>query len=230
MGKFYGPSKKGESILAMCTDVNNHYLICGDTQGEIRIWNIEHYCCSIISPVLFESSKPLLVHSWQAHLSPIIFCEWTDYKGNGDFILTGSTDHTTRLWTMNGEQIGIFGQRQTWDIEVLITARIEMEEEQKREKSARKFEDNENGLNQSKLYRKSSLDTKSIISEKTNPILATELTEELDKRPFSSSTAQMSDVSKEKTVHLCYYISIDFYRMVNYLNRLQLYLKIHHYQ
>jgi len=146
MGKFYGPSKPGESILAMCTDATNHHLICGDTRGEIRIWNIEHYCCSVISPVHFESSTPLLVHSWQAHLSPIIFCEWTDYKDNGDFILTGSTDHTTRLWTMNGEQIGIFGQRQSWDLELLITARNEIEEEQKREKSARKIDNDDYGL------------------------------------------------------------------------------------
>jgi WD40 repeat protein len=145
MGMFYGPSKTGESILAMCTDVTNHHLICGDTHGEIRIWNIENYCCSLISPIQFDSSSPPIVHSWQAHLSPIIFCEWTDYKGNGDFILTGSTDHTTRLWKMNGEQIGIFGQRQSWEIELFITKKIEIQEEQ-REKSAKKIENDEDGL------------------------------------------------------------------------------------
>ncbi len=147
MGMFYGPSKTNESILAMCTDATNRHLICGDTHGEIRIWNIENYCCSTTSPIQFDSSAPPLVHSWQAHLSPIIFCEWTDYKGNGEFILTGSSDHTTRVWTINGEQIGIFGQRQPWDIELLITTRAEMEEEeqQQREKSAKKIDNDENG-------------------------------------------------------------------------------------
>jgi len=145
MGMFYGSSKIGESILGMCTDATNQHLICGDTHGEIRIWNIENYCCSLISPIQFDSSTPPLVHSWQAHLSGITFCEWTDYKGNGNFILTGSNDHTTRLWTINGEQIGIFGQNQQWDIELLITKRIEIEEEQKREKSAKKIDNDDNG-------------------------------------------------------------------------------------
>ena len=105
MGMFYAPAKEDESVLAMATDTSNHHLITADTSGAVRVWNIAHYCCSLLSPVAFESSPPLLVHSWQAHLSPIIFCEWTDYKGYGDFLLTGATDHTARLWTMNGEEI-----------------------------------------------------------------------------------------------------------------------------
>ena len=151
MGMFYGPSKAGESILAMTTDATNQHFICGDTRGEIRVYNIEKYCCSITSPVHFESSPPPFVHSWQAHLASIIYCEWIDYKGNGEFLLTGSTDHTTRLWTMNGEQIGIFGQRQAWDVELLITTRQEKEEEQEeedqvmREKSARKVKEDDRG-------------------------------------------------------------------------------------
>jgi WD40 repeat protein len=150
MGMFYGPSKAGESILAMCTDATNRHLICGDTHGEIRVWNIENYCCSTTSPVQFDSSSPPLAHSWQAHLSPIIFCEWMDYKGHGDFIITGSTDHTARLWTISGEEIGIFGQRQPWDIELLLSSRTTNNGERNREESTKKNENDENGLCKSK--------------------------------------------------------------------------------
>ena len=136
MGMFYAAAKPNESILGMCSDTNNRFLICGDTTGEIRIWNIENYCCSMISPVQFESAPPPLINSWQAHLAPITFCEWTDYKGTGDFILTGSTDHTARLWTINGEEIGVFGQRQQWDIDQMLTARSNYEGEIKRELTA----------------------------------------------------------------------------------------------
>lgn len=147
MGVFYGPSKTGESILAMSTDATNQHLICGDTCGEIRIYNIEKYCCSTTSPVHFESSSPPLVNSWQAHLASIIYCEWIDYKGNGQFLLTGSADHTTRLWTMDGEQIGIFGQRQSWDVELLITARMGRDEQEEiREKSAKKVNEDDRGM------------------------------------------------------------------------------------
>lgn len=146
MGMFYASSKVGESILTMCTDAANNYLICGDTRGEIRVWNIENYCCSTTLPIQFDLSPPPLIYSWQAHLSPIIFCEWTDHRGDGDFILTGSTDHTTRLWTMNGDQIGIFGQRQPWDIDTFLTSRQQNYEEQLKENSMRKINNEDSGL------------------------------------------------------------------------------------
>jgi hypothetical protein len=78
---------------------------------------------------------PLLVHSWQRHLLPIIFFECTDYKADGSFILTGSTDHTACLWTINGEEIGIFGLRQERDIELLLSSRGTNDDEQNRDKS-----------------------------------------------------------------------------------------------
>ncbi|CAF2653059.1 unnamed protein product [Rotaria sp. Silwood2] len=182
MGMFYGPSKPGESILAMCTDATNRYLICGDTHGEMRVWNIENYCCSTTSPVLFDSTSPPLIHFWQAHISPIIFCEWTDYKGSGDFILTGSTDHTAHLWTINGEEIGIFGQRQQWDIELLLSSRITNDDEQIGEKSENNNENDQN-------------DIKLTTTDKINYLQVPEIAinkDVGDKRPLSS-TSQNSD-------------------------------------
>ncbi|CAF3442031.1 unnamed protein product [Rotaria sp. Silwood1] len=185
MGMFHGSSKPGESILAMCTDATNNYLICGDTLGEIRIWNIENYCCSTTLPIQFDSTPPPLVYSWQAHLSPIIFCEWTDHKGQGDFILTGSTDHTTRLWTINGEQIGIFGQRHPWDIDLFLTSRIQTNREQTRVKTAKKTDYNDD-------------EEKSIIDEKTDHLLTNEVTfvnNEEQENQESLSIANLNDYS-----------------------------------
>ncbi len=42
-----------------------------------------------------------------------------------------------------------------------------------------------------------SIETKSIISEKPNQLSAIDITEEFEKRPFSSSTTQFSDVYLE---------------------------------
>ena len=145
MGMFYGPSKEGESILAMSSDANNQYLICGDTAGEIRVWNISNYCCATVSPVPYSTSAPHLEHSWQAHLSAIIFCQWTDYQGHGNFILTGSTDHTARLWTLTGEEIGVFGQRQPWDIELLLTSMKTASDDERRETNVNNDDSEEAG-------------------------------------------------------------------------------------
>ncbi len=47
----------------------------------------------------------------------------------------GSTDHTARLWTINGEETGIFGQRQERDIELLLSSRGTNDDEHNRDKS-----------------------------------------------------------------------------------------------
>ena len=122
MGSFYGPSKVNESILTMCTDSTNRYFVSADTTGQIRLWDIRDYCCSTVSPVRFDVSPPPLVHSWQAHRLPITFCQWTDYNGYGNFLFTASTDYTARLWTIHGEEIGIFGQKQPWNIGLLSSS------------------------------------------------------------------------------------------------------------
>ena len=140
MGMFYGSSKADESILAMSTDDINTLLICGDTHGEICVWNIENYCCSTSIPIPFDSSPPPILYSWQAHLAPIVFCEWLDNRGQKDFILTGSTDHTTRLWTIDGEQVGIFGQRQQWNMDSFLTSKIQIHNDQKDEKTVQQIE------------------------------------------------------------------------------------------
>lgn len=145
MGKFFAASKEGESILALCSDPKNQFLISADTHGGIRVWNLTNYCCSTTSPVPYESNAPQLISSWQGHLSPITFCECTDYKGRGIFILTGSTDHTARLWSINGEEIGIFGQRQWWDIERLLAPKGDNDDQTVVEDKPEEKENEHNG-------------------------------------------------------------------------------------
>jgi len=76
-----------------------------------------------------------------------------------------------------------------------------------------------------------SIETKSIISEKLNQLSAIDITEELEKRPFSSSTAQFSDVDLEinSISFIVYRFIYSFYRIVKYLNQLQLYSIIDQY-
>jgi WD40 repeat protein len=145
MGVFYAPSQTGECVLAMCSDNSNRRLITADTAGQVRVWTIDKYCVSTVSPVPFESSTPPIVHSWQAHLSAIVFCEWTDCKGQGDFVLTGATDHTARLWTIAGEEIGIFGQRHPWDIAVQLTNRSMHVEQSRRQLTMAPDDNDEQG-------------------------------------------------------------------------------------
>jgi len=43
-GYFYAPDLADESVLGMCTNSNNSLLVTGDTQGNIKVWDIMSYC------------------------------------------------------------------------------------------------------------------------------------------------------------------------------------------
>lgn len=81
------------------------------------------------------------------------------------------------------------------------------------------------------LFFSFSVETKSIISDKPNHLSPVEVIEELEKRPFSASTAQFSDVNfKIDSISFIKYQFISsFLRIVKYLNQLQLSLIIHDY-
>ena len=200
MGTFYGPSKVNESILTMCTDSTNRYFVSADTTGQIRLWDIRDYCCSTVSPVPFEISPPPLVHSWQAHRLPITFCQWTDYNGYGNFLFTASTDHTARLWTIYGEEIGIFGQKQPWNIGLLPSSPLPDTQFDERSKFARH---DEQGLiplaplSMRRILLCFILESKSISTEKTNLFSIADTTmDEQEKHSLSLSTTFILDVCR----------------------------------
>ena len=56
--------------------------------------------------------------AWRAHTKPIARVE---YLKGIEAILTASVDCTARLWTLAGEQVGLFGQETPWTLEVRDT-------------------------------------------------------------------------------------------------------------
>ena len=46
LGQFNGAHRLGESIITITTDAHNNYLVTGDTQGYVKIWDIKEYCVS----------------------------------------------------------------------------------------------------------------------------------------------------------------------------------------
>lgn len=46
LGQYNGAHRLGESILTITTDTSNNFLVTGDTQGYVKIWDIKDYCVS----------------------------------------------------------------------------------------------------------------------------------------------------------------------------------------
>eukprot|EP01135_Chromosphaera_perkinsii_P000466 Nk52_evm20s96 gene=Nk52_evmTU20s96 len=59
VGKFYGVGVEGESIVSMCTDPLNVFLAIGDTDGFVRVYDIEHYLNEMIIPKDTESNDEM---------------------------------------------------------------------------------------------------------------------------------------------------------------------------
>lgn len=53
--------------------------------------------------------KPPILCSWHAHQGPVVTVEYLA-RDQGALLLSASEDCTARLWTLNGQYIGMFGQ------------------------------------------------------------------------------------------------------------------------
>ncbi|KAI8844168.1 WD40-repeat-containing domain protein [Chytridium lagenaria] len=99
---------RGEGIYSMCTNESNHLLAIADAVGNVKVFDIVDTCIDereIISP-------PELISSFRAHTKCVVSIEFMD----GDFLLTGSTDGTARIFTSYGDFVGTLGQDNLWDL------------------------------------------------------------------------------------------------------------------
>lgn len=58
-----------------------------------------------------EPSPPRMM-SWQAHNGAIVSIEVVTY-GDKTFVISASSDCTSRLWSLKGDYVGMFGQVQS---------------------------------------------------------------------------------------------------------------------
>ncbi|XP_060573290.1 WD repeat-containing protein on Y chromosome-like isoform X4 [Ruditapes philippinarum] len=115
MGFFYAPDFPDESVLAMCTNNNNSLLVTGDTQGNVKVWDIMTHCIKFQDRGRIKA-KPQLEAAWRAHDAAIVSVEFAKHD-TGDYVITASTDKTARIWTLReGHYIGTLGQKKSWNL------------------------------------------------------------------------------------------------------------------
>lgn len=114
LGGFYASYHENQNILALTSDSLDNLLVVGDTLGYVYILNIENY---LIEPVDNGSLKaPECLRSWKCHNSSIVSCQLAE-SIEDTLLITSSTDKCVKLWTIDGNLIGSFGQRNSWSLD-----------------------------------------------------------------------------------------------------------------
>nr|XP_046475216.1 WD repeat-containing protein on Y chromosome [Neodiprion pinetum] len=125
----------GDYVMSLATDPENQYLITGHTAGYIKVWLLSNYVLphppkvsiALLKPkfpflwkdridgrakrAVRNQPQPLLLSSVRAHCKTINSLQ---YIPEARLIISGSSDHTVRLWTLNGRYISTLGTFRPW--------------------------------------------------------------------------------------------------------------------
>ncbi|XP_075143470.1 cilia- and flagella-associated protein 337-like [Leptodactylus fuscus] len=93
-------------INTMAVSKDDSLLCAADQLFYVYIWSISQYALG--AP---EEQPPILLHCWRPHMSDITSVIPVEKH---KVLVTSSQDCTVKLWTIQGEFIGIFGQDKPW--------------------------------------------------------------------------------------------------------------------
>lgn len=97
------------SLNAAIACYNMHACVVTESaQSVIRAATVNfnsNFCVAL----QIDRTEPKKLETWQAHDSGIIGLQMAAHEA-GVFLITASTDHTAKLWDMQGHCVGLFGQ------------------------------------------------------------------------------------------------------------------------
>lgn len=129
VGQFLAHENAG--FLTMTVDETNSYLVTGDADGVIKVWDISEYC---IASVTENESTPPLLKQFQPHTDTINSIQLFT-RSERLLVLTASSDCAVALWDVEGRHIGIFGQEEHWKIEPISIEEREAEQAKQAEQA-----------------------------------------------------------------------------------------------
>jgi len=118
---------ESDGLLSVCTEPSATLLLCSDSAGRIYIYDVSDMASiwdawtARGAPVPASGASALdtaaavqPLYTWRAHTHAITQLAYlTGVEG----VLSASVDCTVRLWTLSGEQVGVFGQGAPWVFE-----------------------------------------------------------------------------------------------------------------
>ncbi|XP_023593720.1 WD repeat-containing protein 49 [Trichechus manatus latirostris] len=108
----------GAGSIIMSIDKLNQYLVTGDLDGWVKVWNIEDYCLN--SSENKVTQPPPLIRSFQPHEDRISCLEMCELWGRS-LIISSSADCSISVTDVCSSPIWSFGQAKHWQIENCIS-------------------------------------------------------------------------------------------------------------
>ncbi|KAM9190042.1 cilia- and flagella-associated protein 337 isoform 1-T1 [Dugong dugon] len=108
----------GAGSIIMSIDKLNRYLVTGDLDGWVKVWNIEDYCLN--SSQNKVTQPPPLIRSFQPHEDRISCLEMCELWGRS-LIISSSADCSISVTDVCSSPIWSFGQAKHWQIENCIS-------------------------------------------------------------------------------------------------------------
>ncbi|XP_004704159.1 WD repeat-containing protein 49 [Echinops telfairi] len=150
----------GVGSIIMSIDKLNRYLVTGDSDGWLKIWNIEGYCLHSNKNKVTE--PPALMRTLRPHEDQISCLEMCEL-GSRPLIISSSADCSISVTDVGSSPIWTFGQEKHWQIENRIPVPKEdtnLTENEIQEKSLERFPSLPTGESCSDLAERSLLDQK----------------------------------------------------------------------
>ncbi|XP_048453871.1 WD repeat-containing protein 64-like [Rhincodon typus] len=101
-------SKVKSQISSLAVSTDDSLLYAADYVGYIYVYGMKDF--AVHGP---EVDPPKLINYWRAHISAVTCMELIEEQ---KVMVTSSVEGTVRLWSMDGEFIGTFGQPEPWEI------------------------------------------------------------------------------------------------------------------
>ncbi|XP_048251647.1 WD repeat-containing protein 49-like isoform X1 [Haliotis rufescens] len=123
--------------IIMATDKKNQYLVTGDVDGLVKVWEISEYCTHHVDKPL--QTPPPLKCQYQPHhdmINSLDLCERNDRA----LVISASSDCSVAVWDVHGNKLGVFGQEEHWKIEPYDPTAEEEEEDTKQDVAAEKLD------------------------------------------------------------------------------------------
>ncbi|XP_070605983.1 cilia- and flagella-associated protein 337-like isoform X2 [Erythrolamprus reginae] len=104
----FQPSRGKSLISSIAVTEDDSYIYAADEDGYVHVHDIQNYALQDA-----KEETPKYVNHWRAHLGLILTLEIID---EDNILLSCSIDCTIRLWSLNGEYVGTYGQEEPWEI------------------------------------------------------------------------------------------------------------------
>lgn len=114
-----------EEITEFIMDRTNSFLLSADGKGYVKIWDVSQVQHQVFKKLwdlpnlsLPQYSRPEFISQlfmWRAHKDAITSADFLHHSTQGLMVITGCIDFNVKLWSREGEELGVFGL-DSWNI------------------------------------------------------------------------------------------------------------------